>query len=254
MVGDSWAVSLSLNILGDVLLQQGDLAAARRLLEEGVALQRQMGERFVLAHSLDALGQVALAEGHCIEAGTVLCEGLRLRQDLGDPSGIADTLESVAALAAADKQPERAVQPSGAAAGVRESIGARLSPMGRARLDQWLVRVRQILGEESIRSAWEAGHAISVAQAVELAFAATQAPPSGSNRTSDRSGQRVADLTLREKEVATLLAHRLTNRQITERLVITERTVGAHIGHILDKLGFNSRHQVGVWAAEHGLL
>jgi non-specific serine/threonine protein kinase len=63
-----------------------------------------------------------------------------------------------------------------------------------------------------------------------------------------------ARLTAREREVATLVARGLTNRQIAEELVIGERTVAAHIEHILTKLDFASRTQVGVWAAEHGLL
>jgi DNA-binding NarL/FixJ family response regulator len=54
--------------------------------------------------------------------------------------------------------------------------------------------------------------------------------------------------------VAALLAHGLTNRQIAEQLVIAERTVASYIEHILNKLGFASRHQVGAWATEHGLL
>ncbi len=53
--------------------------------------------------------------------------------------------------------------------------------------------------------------------------------------------------------MAALLAEGLTNRQIAERLVVTQRTVATHIEHILEKLGFASRHQVGVWAAENGL-
>ena len=60
-------------------------------------------------------------------------------------------------------------------------------------------------------------------------------------------------LSPREREVAALLAHGLSNRQIAQRLAVTERTVGAHVEHILDKTGFASRHQVGVWAEEHGL-
>ena len=56
-----------------------------------------------------------------------------------------------------------------------------------------------------------------------------------------------------KQQVAALLADGLTNRQIAERLVVTERTVAAHIEHILDKLGFASRHQVATWAAENGL-
>ena len=63
-----------------------------------------------------------------------------------------------------------------------------------------------------------------------------------------------AGLSAREREVATLIAQGLTNRQIAEALVITERTVATHIEHILVKLDFGSRTQIGVWAAENGLL
>lgn len=61
-------------------------------------------------------------------------------------------------------------------------------------------------------------------------------------------------LTRRELDVAVLVAHGLSNRQIGERLVIAERTAASHIEHILDKLGMRSRTQIGIWAAEHELL
>jgi non-specific serine/threonine protein kinase len=55
-------------------------------------------------------------------------------------------------------------------------------------------------------------------------------------------------LTEPEREVAAFVARGMTNRQIAAELVVTERTVAAHIEHILDKLGFASRTQIGVWA------
>jgi DNA-binding NarL/FixJ family response regulator len=60
-------------------------------------------------------------------------------------------------------------------------------------------------------------------------------------------------LSPREREVAALVAGGLSNRQIAGRLLITERTAGAHVEHILGKLGFTSRTQIAIWAAEHGL-
>jgi D-xylose transport system permease protein len=60
-------------------------------------------------------------------------------------------------------------------------------------------------------------------------------------------------LTPREREVAGLIALGLTNRQIADALMISERTAGAHVEHMLSKLKFRSRAQVAVWAAEHGL-
>jgi non-specific serine/threonine protein kinase len=61
-------------------------------------------------------------------------------------------------------------------------------------------------------------------------------------------------LTPREREVAALIAHGRSNRQTAQTLVITERTVAAHIEHILDKLGFATPTQIGVWVAERGLV
>ena len=120
-------------------------------------------------------------------------------------------------------------------------------------LDRWLVPVRQALGAETTRLVWDAGRDMPIEQALELAFAATEPPATPSNEQPDRLAQQVERLSPREREVAALLAHGLSNRQIAEKLVITERTVAAHIEHLLNKLGFASRHQVGTWADEHGL-
>jgi DNA-binding CsgD family transcriptional regulator len=56
-------------------------------------------------------------------------------------------------------------------------------------------------------------------------------------------------LTAREREIAGLMADRLSNREIAERLVITEGTVEVHVKHILGKLGFSSRRQLTAWVA-----
>jgi DNA-binding NarL/FixJ family response regulator len=47
----------------------------------------------------------------------------------------------------------------------------------------------------------------------------------------------------------------LTNRQIAERLFISERTAQNHVQHILTKLGFATRSQIAAWRVrtnEHG--
>jgi predicted ATPase/DNA-binding CsgD family transcriptional regulator len=59
-------------------------------------------------------------------------------------------------------------------------------------------------------------------------------------------------LTAREREVAGLVARGLTNKDIASRLVLSKRTVDAHVAHILSKLGFSSRLQVAALASrEH---
>jgi DNA-binding CsgD family transcriptional regulator len=60
-------------------------------------------------------------------------------------------------------------------------------------------------------------------------------------------------LTARERDVAALVSRGLSNREIADALVLGERTVQTHVGHILNKLGFSSRAQIAAWAAERGL-
>jgi DNA-binding NarL/FixJ family response regulator len=140
-------------------------------------------------------------------------------------------------LSAAEAQPERAAQLSGPAAGLRKAIGVGLTPMDRTMLDCWLVPLRQGLGSEASTRAWETGRATSLEQAVEMALVVTQPSAPRHNRPSTSSPQLVTIVSPREQQVTALLARNLSNRQIAGQLVITERTVAAHVDHILDKLG-----------------
>jgi DNA-binding CsgD family transcriptional regulator len=59
-------------------------------------------------------------------------------------------------------------------------------------------------------------------------------------------------LSTREDEVARLVAEGLTNREIAQRLFISERTAQNHVQHILTKLDFTSRAQIAAWVTAHG--
>jgi DNA-binding CsgD family transcriptional regulator len=61
------------------------------------------------------------------------------------------------------------------------------------------------------------------------------------------AGSEPLRLTRRELEVAELVGRGLTNRQIAQRLVLSERTAQNHVQHILTKLGLANRSQVAVW-------
>jgi DNA-binding CsgD family transcriptional regulator len=63
-----------------------------------------------------------------------------------------------------------------------------------------------------------------------------------------------AALTARELEVLPLLAAGRSNAEIAEILVISPRTAGVHVSHILSKLGANRRAQVAGLARSSGLL
>ena len=61
-------------------------------------------------------------------------------------------------------------------------------------------------------------------------------------------------LTPREREVLQLLAEGLTNRQIAERLVVSEHTVHRHVTNLLRKLELPSRTAAAAYAVRSGLL
>jgi len=62
----------------------------------------------------------------------------------------------------------------------------------------------------------------------------------------------VKTLTKREREVATLVTEGLTNRQIAERLVISERTVESHVERVMEKLSRHSRAEIAAWMSAPG--
>lgn len=64
----------------------------------------------------------------------------------------------------------------------------------------------------------------------------------------------IEPLTPREQQVAQLLAGGLTNKEIAQRLLITEHTVKFHLNGILRKLGVSTRTEAVVQAARLGLL
>ena len=57
-------------------------------------------------------------------------------------------------------------------------------------------------------------------------------------------------LTDREEDVLSCIARGMTNKMIGRELKISDGTVKGHVKHLLKKLGFNSRVEAAVWAAE----
>jgi non-specific serine/threonine protein kinase len=51
-----------------------------------------------------------------------------------------------------------------------------------------------------------------------------------------------------------LVAGGRTNREISHRLVISQRTAGRHVKHALTKLGLRSRSQLAVWVVQQEVM
>jgi DNA-binding CsgD family transcriptional regulator len=65
--------------------------------------------------------------------------------------------------------------------------------------------------------------------------------------------QEYEGLTARQRDVARLIGEGCSNSEIADQLSISERTAESHVAAILKKLGFSSRSQIAVWAAERRL-
>ena len=87
-----------------------------------------------------------------------------------------------------------------------------------------------------------------------IAYAADAGPVLEEILTFLAAGAPATDpLTVREAEIAVLVAGGHTNAEIAARLGLAPKTVDAHVEHIRNKLGVRSRTQIGVWVTERGL-
>jgi DNA-binding CsgD family transcriptional regulator len=103
-------------------------------------------------------------------------------------------------------------------------------------------RIRELLTDDAFSAAYECGQRLSVENTVSYAL---EESPEPAAEVSDPQPGAVADpLTKRERQVANLIADGLTNKQIADRLVITDRTVTSHVEHIMKKLGVHRRTQI----------
>ena len=61
-------------------------------------------------------------------------------------------------------------------------------------------------------------------------------------------------LSLREKEILSLLAEGYSNKEIADLLVISPSTVNSHRSNVMDKLGLNNRRELIQYARKRGLI
>ena len=177
-LGDRTGVAWSLNHQGDVARDQGDTLAARTLYERSLAIFRELGDSWGIAGTLADLGTLAREQQNCPEAHTLYRESLRVFQKLDHKRGIARLLECLACLAAAQFRAERSLRLAGAAAALRQNIGAPLTPAEQRKLDAILDPARKALTNTACTTAWLEGWALPVEKAIEeVLMPEAESPP-----------------------------------------------------------------------------
>jgi predicted ATPase/serine/threonine protein kinase len=178
-LGDRTAVAWSMNYQGDVVRDQGDSAAARALYEQCLAIFRELGDPWGIAGTLADLGTLAREEGNYPAASSLYRESIKLFQELDHKRGIARLLECFACSAAKVQiEAGRSLRLAGAAAALRQNIGAPLTPAEQAKLEAGLHPARQALTNTAGEAAWLEGWALPVEKAIEEVVMPEPASPS----------------------------------------------------------------------------
>jgi predicted ATPase len=164
---DRTGVAWSLNHQGDVAREQGDSVAARTSYEQSLAIFRELGDRWGIAGALADLGTLAREQRDFLTARSLHQESLIIFQELGHKRGIARLLECFACSAATQLQADRSLLLAGAAAALRQNIGAPLTPAEQAKLEAILDSARQGLANTSGATAWLEGWAMPVEKAID---------------------------------------------------------------------------------------
>jgi predicted ATPase/DNA-binding CsgD family transcriptional regulator len=250
-LGNKRDLSLSLKNLGRLAVTLGHVAVGRAMLEESLDLAHQVGGNLTVNGPLHELGTLALMEGNIDAAAEHYAECLRLATEIGAQVTVARAIETAAIVSHARADLVMAARLLGAGEALREAIRSPQVPTESAPCQPAITAAQTHLGPEGFRRAWEEGRGWTTAEAVAVATAALrEVKPSGSPAARH---SHPAGLSSRELEVVELIARGLTNRQIADRLVISERTAHAHVRNILDKLGCASRVEVATWATQNGL-
>ena len=234
--------------LADVALLRGDPALAASLADEAIAGWRQAGYLWGIAQALGTAADAASELGDHVRAMRLYDETLLLWLDSDDGRGIAGTLAGIAGVVNNRGQPERAARLLGAAWGVAETLGVRYLAH-HVHAERVLAATRDRLGNEAFDTAWNDGHALSMAQAVAEARRLLSAAPT---RQAALPAPRA--VSPRELDVLRLLVAGQHDREIAAALQISPRTVQTHIGSLFAKFGVNSRVELTAVAVRRGMV
>lgn len=248
-VGNPYRVAMALNFSGDLARCEQNYAQAQTAYQESISLLRELGATRDLASALHNMGHTCLHLADTNRAYVLFRESLAAHQEQQNAPGVAECLIGFAALSVVCGLPATGARLLGAAVAIGGQRIASAWAATRIEYEFYRTLIRAGLTETQFQAEQASGAGLSLEQAV--VYVQNLPLPSSVPTATERNPD---DLTLREREVAALIARGKSNGEIAAELVVSKRTVEKHIANILSKRGFVNRAQIVRWAIEAGLI
>jgi non-specific serine/threonine protein kinase len=243
------SIASSLSALGELAVRQGRVERAQSLLKEGLSISQRLGEKWGIAIALGSLGWLALRQSDFSEMRKLLRQSLDIRLDTGDRGGMAWCLEKLAEATSLQTHFEKAAIIFGAAAALRAPVGSMMDAVDRPNYERLISSLRTSLGKDAFETAWGEGQSMSLELAIDFALAESELA-----EVEVSLKEKFGGLTVREREVAVLIAQGKSNREIAKAMTVGMKTIETYVTRILHKLGFDSRVQIAIWTRDLDLV
>jgi DNA-binding CsgD family transcriptional regulator len=232
------------NGMGEWARFLGQFERAVALYEEADSMADETGQKLLRLGIKLNLGFVNWRLGNQSEFTQHFIEGLKLCLREGHLQFLAHSLLGMAAVAAAQGETREAAKILGTIEDHTQEIA--IDPNDGHDHQRLLTSVKAQLTDKQFEQFYEEGKTISLADAAE--FILRQG-----TKAKRKDDERLNRLTKREIEILRLVAQGLSDAQVAERLVLSPRTVNAHLTSVYRKIDVNSRAAATRFAIEHGL-
>jgi len=167
-IGNPVRLAAGLTNLGQLESAAGDFDGATRALREALAIDREQGDLYGMALDHQSLALVSLRAGRPGEARDLLSGTLDYVASSGNTSFLVNIAELSAAITAALGDALRAARLMGTAESIRKQAGLPSSDLEAARMEQYLALARAAVTAEAWAAELAAGRALTQPEAIAL--------------------------------------------------------------------------------------
>jgi predicted ATPase/class 3 adenylate cyclase/DNA-binding CsgD family transcriptional regulator len=250
---DASGMAMTLGHLGRLALSEGDTAGAHASFAENVDLARAIGDTEQLGMALCDLASARIASGELEVARRLILEAAHTSRRLNWWYQVR-VLDAVAQWLFAVGSVDEAVAYLSAADRTRPGTEMDWDPDRVATRDGLVGRASKVLHRSAFDAAWATGQTLSLSAVLERGVTSMETTVVNAGVTSARGPRGRRDLSPRELEVFALVADGRSDGEIAAELFISKKTASAHVAHIKNKLGVESRVEIAVAALRAGLV